>query len=208
VVSDFTGKDLLVHPDQATDANRLGRPVRLAGRDHMIAAATSTEWVTAWKQQDQGSTLADDPAFAAIAQRLDDAGVVSAYLAHAPFSARALLGAKATPTRVEKYGDTLLPESFDTVRLGWAAPGGAAQMVAVYHFANATTAQDAAAPLEKIWRHGNSAARHMPLSQLVTVQSVTAQDETVTVRLTPGPKGQPDALMDLLRLRDQPFGHR
>lgn len=206
VVTDLDGADGHVDPQRATDANQFGRPVRIAARDHLVAASTSTDAVTAWKKGDADATLADDDTLRGLAQALDDGDVSSALLLRTTFSAGS--GARMSPEQVAKLRSQFLPQSFDAVGVGWAAPDGTPTVLVVYHFAGADTASAAAPGLAKIWRHGTSLRTGEPLSRLMMLKDATADGDTVTVTLSPTSDGSGKGVMDMVFSRDLPFNHR
>jgi len=74
------GEDLIQDFENVSAVRRLGRPWRVAERDGFVGISLETAPLVAWHDDSVQQTLADDPSLLAVAQRLDEVGVVSASL--------------------------------------------------------------------------------------------------------------------------------
>lgn len=154
--------------DHGTRLNKLGAPTRFAVRDGRIAYSTSTPVVRAWI--DGGTTLADDPAHAAVAGFLDDADVASAVFT---------VGSASPPAPF------VTPAPFDLVGVGWKR--GAT--IVAYHFASPDEAAAGVDALRTAWAEDPGQSGR-PLSSWFTVQSAEAVGDVVGVTLQPTATGR------------------
>jgi len=125
IVSVGRGRDYAAGDGSRRGADIYGRPVRLARVGARIALSLSTPMIRRWRVH-RGPSLADDPALLAIAQRLDQTKVFSAYLV-APGRAGA----------VGAYG------------IGWAVQRGEPLIAGVYDAGCAEAARRLVAPLRQ-----------------------------------------------------------
>lgn len=181
----------------------MGAPVRMAHRDGRLAVSSSTSDSEEWLEGGPESTLADDPRASALAEALDAQDVISAHLVvGSDFRAGAFAG---TPGAAQQAGP--LPEKpFDAVGVGWAAPDGEPRMVAVYHFADAESAEASVGPLEELFTDGRD-MRGRELAETYGLDEVTSDGSVVTVTLGASRPGAAGELSSRLVRRDVPFQH-
>lgn len=137
-----------------TSLDQLGRPVRVARSGSALAVSLSTPQAQSWLDG-SGDRWGADDSLGAIAQGLDDAEAISAYLISAP--------ATGEP---------------GAVGVGWL---GDRRVVIVYDAVDPATAQDRAPAIERAFATGNAPSTSRPYTDLLTVTDVVAEDRTITV---------------------------
>lgn len=118
IVTDVEGEDHEEHPDRPTAFDSQGAPTRFAEDDGRIAAASETDAVREWLNDE--ASLADGGAYADVAKALDE---------HDPYSAVLAL----SPSGKDPY---------DLVGLGWSEDDDAPLVSAAYHFDSEAAADD------------------------------------------------------------------
>jgi hypothetical protein len=188
VVSYGSGSDFELNLEEVSELSGIGRPIRLGERGGGIAVSTSTDAIEAYIADE--TTLGDDRRFVDIADVLDSAGVVGAYIVERDFSFDGLSGVASG-----QYLDVLNElnesasgldngvEDFDIVGIGMVDRDGEAGNVVVYHFDDSDAAARSVEALEDLWRDGDRFSAGAPISDSVDVMSVEAEGSTVTVAL-------------------------
>ncbi len=174
------GDDFQVAPEERTAARPLGRPLRLAESDGRLGLSFETAPLIDWLAGSDGGTLAEDAVCSAIAGRLDEKGVVSAFV----------------------VGDESAP--YVGVGLGWTADGDGALGVIVFGFESEGLAEDNLGRIEGTF-DGDSSVTGQPMSDLLTVDSIEVRGaQVVAVVRFPGGR-PPQTTFDMLVRRDGPF---
>lgn len=212
VVSLGEGDDFTTNFDDVSGPSRLGQPVRLAQRDGRIALSPVTAPVAGWLAGTERS-LADHPALAAVAQGLDDAGVVSAMLtAGGSFQGADMFGQLGSGRSVEEIREQLfagLPDvSFGAVGIGWAVQDGSSVMTVVYHVGSQAAAEAGVAEMERVYREGLTLNSGRPVSDFVELVEARADGSVVVVTLHPTDPRSPSYLAQMLTNGDAPFRHQ
>ncbi len=172
ILSAGTGEDYRIDVEARTAARPLGRPLRLATLDGLVAASRSTPLVEAWLAG--GPTLADDPELSSVTAALDTAGTVDGHVfvdSFAPF-----VGGE-----VPSMG---LPARFGAVGIGTTAIDGRPASAMVYVFADEASAEASLGPLERAWREGMVETSAVPVSDLFTVSSAERIGRSVLIVAT------------------------
>jgi hypothetical protein len=198
VVGFGTGDDLQANLEESSALSRLGRPLRLGQNDDGVAVSYSTESIEAYLAQDK--TLGDDRRFVAVADALDAADSIGAYIVERDFSSGALGNVATREAPSDLVADAQVESDsalgyFDIVGVGMFDSDGEAANVVVYHFDTEEDAASAVEALDDVWRNADLFAIGAPVRDVVDVVSVAADESTVTVTL------------DLLMQREVMFLH-
>lgn len=174
------GEDYEQSLEQTTTARPLGRPWRLAQQDDVLAASLATAPLSVWLEGSPRGTLADNRDLMAVARRLDEEQVVSAYLAE-----------------VED-------RRYFNVGLGWDARDGQARGVVVFALGSERAAQSALGLLEGSFE-GVSFASNRPLAELVSLEKIEVRGAEI-VAIVRFPDGRPPSTtLQMLITEDGPF---
>lgn len=168
------GEDHQPDPGGNTDADQLGRPVRMARSGERLAVSLSTPMVADWLAG-EGDRLGDDDALHAVAEQLDDAGAVSAYL--------------------------VSPGAGDegAVGVGWL---GDRRVAIVYDALDPDRAGDRVDDLKREFAEGTTPSTGRPFADLLTVTEATARGRTIVV--TADLVGPPSVPIRLINSADLP----
>jgi hypothetical protein len=211
IVSYGDGDDGEVNPEEPNAVDRVGRPLRLAQDGDRIAASLMTALVAEWVAGPD-ETLADDDALSSVADALDDADVVAAVLTSVEGGLQYLGGGTLTPAqlaRIEQQVEQQVPAApYDAVGFGWGIDGGEAMITVAYHFSSDDEASDAVDSFELLYTEGVSLVSRQPISDLVTLEDVTADGDIVSVSLTLPAGSRPQIIYQMHIQRDLPFVSR
>ena len=174
------GEDYAPDLEGDLSVDELGRPLRLAQERDRLATSLSTPMLEAWRDE-QGDTLADDDSLAAVADTLDDAGVVSAVLQ--------TLGEDA---------------DVPTVGVGWSVVDGDPQVAVAYDLGSDDAADEAVAEIESAYTDGSSAVTEQPYADLVPFDGAEAVGRVVVVRVAAEP-GRVMVPLSMLDQQDLPY---
>ena len=173
IVTDIEGEDHEEHPDQPTAFDYEGAPTRFAHDDGRIAAASETDAVRGWLDDEE--SLADDDAYADVAQALDDE---------------------------EPYAAVVLPmtgdeESYDLVGIGWSEDDDAPLVTAAFHFDSDDAARDSVGALRERFDLE-------PVGDHLEVEDADTKGSSVVVTTRPE-EGAIDVLMRAIVTFGPPF---
>jgi len=173
------GEDLRTSLDTKNAADRLGRPVRMAGDGTRIAFGLTTARMTGWANG-TGPTMADDAAAMQVAAVLDDADVYSAYLLRGvsgppPFNVLRTDGPGSSSGTADEL---LLPTYFDTVGVGLTVVDGKPKAVLVYHHADEKSATENVEAITEIAQSGKFFRDNALVSTRLTLDGVVATGTT------------------------------
>lgn len=186
--------------------DELGRPVRLARRDALIAMGLSTPLVETWLEaSDERATMADDPRLAAVAAELDAHGVVSAQLFRNTFSGLPNMVGLSPEEAARQLAELPVTVPFDTVGIGWRLTDGSAPEVIVVYTPLADF-ETFAGQIEAAITEGVSFANGAPVAENlgVTELDITVGDGVVTVTYEPVERFWYSAVQAVYQ-RDLPF---
>lgn len=211
VVTHGAGDDFSVDLTQRSAASPLGRPVRQAQQDGLLAVSPSTPTVEEWLTGPE-RTLADDTALAGVAAALDEHDVLSAILVSGgDFAGSQILGQLREPALRPGHGATLLESlpavGFDTVGIGWAVTDGASVITVAYHLGTESAAAQSVPDFESLYQDGVSLQTGRPLGEVVELVSVEARGEVLVVQVRPTEAAGARWILDQLHRRDVPFVH-
>lgn len=145
VVTAGEGEDFELSLDSITAARPFGAPIRLAERDGVIAASSSTPAIESFVAGTPSAL--DVPELALVVEALDSAGSVSALLLKSDF-----WRIDAEPDVSEALGFTPVSVPFNTIGIGMTTSGDRAAVAAAYVFADESSAAIAGPELEELWR--------------------------------------------------------
>lgn len=182
VVTAGEGDDLESALDAATAARPLGRPLRLAEADGLLAASLQTGPLETWLAGD-GERLDAEPGIAAVAAALDRSGAVAA----------------AVVVR-----SVHLPWAHDVAGVGWSVDDGDPVITIALHLTG-DDHDEAAAALEEALAEGQTRTG-LPLRDVLAVRDVAVEDEVLVLTAAPGPEGTVHAPLRMLAAQDAPFG--
>lgn len=185
------GEDLELNLDASAPGRPYGNPLRVAASDGVLAASLSTPLLEHWLS---GSTptYGDDPAFMAVAEVLDEVGVLQATIFESDFSG----GAEAVIT-----------EPFSVLAIAGTVVDGRAREVVAYTFADEDAAASAVESVEDVWKNGTSLWSDQTFQDLAPLLSVEQQGRVVFV-VTEVPEGSVGGSLTLLFKRDLVMMHR
>lgn len=209
VVTAGEGEDLEQNLQDRTGARPLGSPLRMAIQDAYLAAAPSTDEVSAWLDGSFAS-LAEDADLVAVAQALDDAGAISAVLSSG--ATRSLADHNLSAAALEKLKSDLagaIPtDPFATVGIGWAIEDGESVITVAFKFADDDAANDALGAFEEMFTNAPTLMSGIPMSDLYSFQGAEAAGSVAVVTLTPGESGRINAIYQALMAYDLPFAYQ
>lgn len=193
VVTLNEGDDMELSLTGRNALSSIGVPTRMARVDDAIALSRTAQGVVSWLDG-LATTAADDPALSTIAEALDDAGVHSATIGTTTlFNPIAVVGNGADATEVEgalaDAAPMLLPAGATQVGIGWGTDDDGASVITLAYFVlGGPDAVDAAASAVEVALTEGFSQRGQPLSELLTLDSVTTGDTVVvaTVRAAEG----------------------
>jgi hypothetical protein len=198
-----SGDDFESRPDEVSPLSRIGRPLRLAQNEQGTVVSSSTDAVKAFLAG--GETLGDDERFVAVADALDAAGAIGAYIDERDFS---FSGVNEDLSELVLDDENATDEEIDAfaiVAIGAVDGDGEANHVVVYHFDDDDEATGAVDVLDQRWKDSQLFATGESISEYVDVVSVTADGTTVTVSLDLL-DGRPTMLLvDMLVRRERVF---
>lgn len=193
------GDDHAFAPDNRNALSAIGTPVRMALVGDTMAVTRSTPAVTAWLDG-YATTAADNPALAAIAAALDEAGVHSATIGTTMlFNPVGALGPSTDAAGIEElldeFGDALMPANTTHVGIGWGDDDGAAVITLAYFvLGDDEDVAATAAAVEAALADGSvSVLRGQPIAELLTLDSVTTGEGIVVATVRPA-EGRPPAI--------------
>lgn len=205
------GEDLFSSIEDRGPLRPIGQPVRVATSDDAALLTSSTPAAEAFAAGEGGSTLADRDALMRVADRLDAEGAVSAYLSDQTVDPLANLSGMA-PGDIEEVAaqleDSVIAQPIQAVGLGWVPEDDGARTLAVYDFATADLAAEAAPELERVWAQAPSVQTGEPLSARYTVSSASVAESTVTLELVPAGDTAPTTLVAMLMNGEPVFASR
>lgn len=200
------GDDFQTNLDEISAARPLGQSVRMALRDGLLAVSRSTPPVEDWLADD-GDTLADDEALAAVAGALDDAGVYTAMLVEADLSFETSYGSLPAEQLAQLRAEGDLIQPFDALGVGLAVDDDdKAVATFVYHHADADTAEANAEIVENVFSAGTSFVSRRPLKEMFEVQDVKVDGDVVVATLG-FRDARPAIVFQMILTRDAPTTH-
>lgn len=206
VVTAGEGDDFAQDLLNQTAARPLGIPLRMALEAPYLAAARSTDEISAWLDGST-ETLAGDVELSAVAGALDDAGVVAAVLTSG--LTRSLGDQVTSAAALEKLKSELagaIPtDPFTTVGIGWAAEDGEPVITVAYKFATDEAASDAVPGFEKMFAEAPSIVSSTPLSELYSLQEAKNDGSVTILTLAPGDAGDVSQIYEAMLQYDLPF---
>jgi hypothetical protein len=213
IVTDIVGEDHEQNVTDPTAFSRVGAPTRFAVDDGRIAASSDTQAIRDWLAG--GEALADDDAYAGIAQALDRSEVYAAVIARAPSGidlSSLDLGEEVSAEQVERLVQQLeeeLPEaSFDTVGIGWSVDDQGPLVTTAYHFESEDDAVANINALRERYESGTSIQAQRPFSDFLEVEDVQNEGSAVLVTTRPAGDGRVDFAYRALLSRDSLFVSR
>lgn len=177
------GEDFEPNLETRSVARPLGRPLRLAEQDGQVAMSLATMPVIDWLTGPTAGTLADDPALASLATRLDAQSVVSAALV------------------------LLEDEPYLGVGLGWSADDSGARGTLVFAYDSAESAEAELSRIEASFAMDSLVTRQ-PISDRVTLESIEVRDSEVVAVVRFPDDSIPSSTWQMLLSRDGPFGQQ
>lgn len=172
------GNDFEIGIDGRSVLRALGRPLRVGQQGDQLALGLSTPAVVDWLDG-AGPTLADNPALAAVASRLDEEQVVSGFLL----------------TREVSYR---------SVGLGWRADDRGPRGVIVLSYDSEATA-NAAFDDVSASMVGESVITGLPMTDLVIVEQIEVRGAEIVATVEFAPEREPIVIFNLLVRGDGPF---
>ncbi len=186
-----TGDDYEHDLGSRSTLRMLGRPLRVAASDGVLAASLSSSAIEVWLSGN-ASVLGDDQRYAAAAAELDRAGVVSAVIFDYDF----------------RGADGVVDVSFGVIGIGQALRAGAATEIVVYVFADDNDASAAADDLAAGWTSGSLISNpELQYSDRYSSVDVTTSGRTVVVTLEVPADGIAGAVSFLFQ-REPVFSYR
>lgn len=211
VVTLIEGDDLQMSMTERNALSAIGVPIRMARVDDAIALSRTTQSVATWLGG-WPSTAADNPALSTIATALDEAGVHSATIGTTMLlNPMGLVSADADVQSIEELLDELapmlLPAGATHVGIGWGADDdGAAVITLAYFVIGGPEAIDAAASAVEVGlADGVSQRGGRPLTELLTLDSVTTGDAVVVATVRPAEGRPPTDAYNMWLSADFPF---
>lgn len=176
-----SGDDLATDLEGVTAARPLGRPLRLAEVDGLLAASLRTGPLERWVEG-EGDRLDDHDGIARVAAAIDDADAVSAVL----------------------YVRSVdLPWAHDVVGIGWSVVDGDPVMTIAFHLTG-NDHEAAASALEEALSDGRT-LRGQPVSDLIELEEITVDDGVLVATVSPGPEYGVQVPLQMLQTQDVPF---
>lgn len=200
IVSVGTGDDGEASPETRTDLRPVGRPLRLAADGDAVAFSLSTPTIAAWLERDSGTTLADDPRFAAVAAALDDAGSVAAEISSLDFTR----SSGDLPGEPPVADDEYVPGGFGVVGIGMVPHADRASNAMVYLFDDEAAAAESVDPLETSWSDPGPDGFD---GTIVDFESIERDGAIVTVIVTPIDGRSTIAVLDGVKFEVPQFRH-
>ena len=198
---DPEAEDFETDLDGITAARPLGQTLWMGFDGDLLRVARSRATAEGALALD-GGTLADDDAYAGLAEGLDTAEVYGAMLV-VPGMPWDPAGAMASPAQAERACQEALPEPTTGVATGIAEDGGPVYVVTLAHD-SPDAAEANAAALEQLVAEGTSLVSRQAWSDLVTLDGVevTGDGQVVVARLRPVESGPPALWYQMVVQRD------